>query len=355
MNNVVQLVSHQQVMEEASLWIARLDRGLDVEEEANLRIWLEQSAQHVDAFLELAETWDDAGRLHLLGALFPLVSRDAESQSLVAAGRNWLMPATAVAATLLVALLAFIYVPMEFDAPETNATLHEYIASYETAVGELSTVSLPDSSMVTLNTNSKVDVYFDESRRKLRLLRGEASFVVAHNPTRPFIVDALNNEVRALGTTFNIELAEGDRTEVIVTDGSVRIRKLALPVESVDGDSAAEIMAIVDNYTLDKGEKILLTSSTDGDIVETLTETDMSDDLLWQSGKLAFRGETLESALDEVERYTTVRFVIADDTLRAKRIAGLYRAGDVSGLLTSLERNLGIEYERLGDGKVVLR
>ncbi len=74
----------------------------------------------------------------------------------------------------------------------------------------------------------------------------------------------------------------------------------------------------------------------------------------WRQGNLIFRGESLEDAVAEIGRYTTVEFVILDDDLRKVRIAGLFKAGDVDGLLATLRENFNISYQHTGDGKIVL-
>jgi transmembrane sensor len=69
---------------------------------------------------------------------------------------------------------------------------------------------------------------------------------------------------------------------------------------------------------------------------------------------IVFTGEPLEQVLAEVDRYTTTRFVIADDTLRDVRIGGYFRAGDVDGLLVALRENFLIDSRRDAQGRVVL-
>ena len=76
--------------------------------------------------------------------------------------------------------------------------------------------------------------------------------------------------------------------------------------------------------------------------------------LSWRHGDLVFRGESLEDAVAEIGRYTTVEFVILDDDLKKVRIAGMFKAGDVDGLLATLRENFDVSYERTGDGKVLL-
>ena len=76
--------------------------------------------------------------------------------------------------------------------------------------------------------------------------------------------------------------------------------------------------------------------------------------LSWREGRVVFRGESLEAALAEIERYTTVQFVFLDEDLKSRSVTGRFRAGDVDGLLVALRTNFNITHERSDDGRVLL-
>ena len=89
--------------------------------------------------------------------------------------------------------------------------------------------------------------------------------------------------------------------------------------------------------------------------IAQVAETDIAAQLSWRDGNLIFRGESLEQALAEITRYTSVEFEVMDERIKQERIAGLFKAGDVDGLLATLTRNFNIESERLDDNKILLR
>src|SRR6185437_13890973 len=65
-------------------------------------------------------------------------------------------------------------------------------------------------------------VTYTQAERDIRLVRGEALFIVEHDPKRPFMVTAENARVRAVGTQFNVR----DRTssvDVSVVEGVVQV------------------------------------------------------------------------------------------------------------------------------------
>jgi transmembrane sensor len=77
----------------------------------------------------------------------------------------------------------------------------------ETAVGEQRRITLADGSQVDLAPDSRVSTRFTLARRDVRLVRGQAFFVVAHNAVRPFIVHANNLTVTAVGTEFDVRIS----------------------------------------------------------------------------------------------------------------------------------------------------
>ncbi len=94
--------------------------------------------------------------------------------------------------------------------------------TYSTRVGEQRTCKLDDGSMVYLNTDSRLEVDFSDRVRNIRLVRGEALFVVARNTHRPFIVTSNTAAVRAIGTRFNVR-TRADATDVVVVEGVVQV------------------------------------------------------------------------------------------------------------------------------------
>ena len=76
--------------------------------------------------------------------------------------------------------------------------------------------------------------------------------------------------------------------------------------------------------------------------------------LSWQEGRLIFNSEPLERVLQEIERYTTVKFILMDENLKSKALTGRFRTGDVEALLASLRLNFQITHEFDGEDRVLL-
>src|SRR5690606_30627308 len=116
---------------------------------------------------------------------------------------------------------------------------------YETTVGGQSTVELLDGTMVTLNTNSSMEVQYSSVGRSVVLNRGEGYFAVEPDPERPFRVSAGGRVFEAVGTAFNVRIGPDEDVKMMVTEGQVGV----LPADGAAvaaGASAVRPEAIVD-------------------------------------------------------------------------------------------------------------
>ena len=82
---------------------------------------------------------------------------------------------------------------------------------------------LADGSTATLNTSSRIVVFYSPLARDVYLSYGEATFDVARDPSRPFNVHAGRRVVQAPGTTFNVRVFPDDNVELTVTEGQVKV------------------------------------------------------------------------------------------------------------------------------------
>jgi transmembrane sensor len=343
---VVRLPNQRQAREDASLWIARLDRGLTAEERRALDAWLAADTNHAAALVDLAALWDRADVLGELAELFPL-----EQQALAKPrAMRFALVACAAAVVAVAVVVGFNFFPVARQSPAPalvaappTAVERQAVAQqvYDTAVGEQSTVRLSDGSIVTLNTDSSIEVRYDDTQRLVLLRRGEVYFEVAHDTLHPFRVLAGDRVLEAVGTAFNVRLGSGNDVKMMVTEGRVRVA--ARVPEAAPQASAAPIVSAGSVAVMHEGPLV----------VQGIDPTEIEVQLSWRRGMLVFNGEPLASALLEIGRYTTVVFV-PDDSIRNVRVGGYFRAGDIDGLLAALRESFDIDSRRLADGRISL-
>ena len=359
MNTVVPISREDERLETASRWVLKIDEGaLSAGEKAALGKWLNENPRHRDVLLEVAAVWDKTDALARLADFFP---HEATRDLVPAEPRHWSWLQGITVAASLVALTAFaVLLLSRMEAGfESGRAVPTQSAVYVTAIGENKTVLLPDGSEVVLNTNSQLSLDFTPTARVLRLVRGEILVRVAKDESRPLSVVAGDRIVQAKGTEFSVEITQDQYVEVMVTEGRVvvGVRPESLgSLDSVDtgGFSSAvpPVLSQMADNTLSAGEEVTL--GAPDTVRKTVTEDEIEVKLSWKDGRLIFRSEPLEKALQEVERYTTVEFVLLDEDLKSEVISGIFRTGDVDTLLVSLRANFNITHKFDGENRVLL-
>ena len=343
---VVRLPNPRRAREEASLWISRLDRGLTAEERRALDEWLAADSTHPAALVDLAALWDRTDVLGELAQLFPL-----EQQTLAKPRAMRFALGACAAAVVGVAVVVALNVFTGRGESPTPALVAAQPATqpaaaqqhvYDTAVGEQSTVRLSDGSTVTLNTDSSIEVRYDDAQRGVLLLRGEVYFEVAHDTTRPFRVLAGERMLEAVGTAFNVRLGLSNDVRMMVTQGRVRVAP-RVPDASLEASVAPAIVDAGNLAVMREGPMF----------VQHLEAKAIDAQLSWQRGMLVFDGQPLEAVLLEIGRYTTVVFT-PEDSIRNVRVGGYFRAGDIDGLLVALRESFDIDSKRTADGRIAL-
>jgi len=209
---------YRKAREGASLWLARVDRGLSPPERTEMRQWLKNPIHH-RAMLEMAGLWRGMDMMAVLPELFPL--DDGADQP---PRRSFLSVITAaISAVCIVVLLSTLVsgsAPWNLINASHMAMEHQ---GYGTVAGEIRTVPLRDGTQMTMNSNSALAVLYSPRSRDVYLARGEASFSVAREESRPFYVHAGRRVLQAMGAEFNVRLLAADEVDLTVIEGRVKI------------------------------------------------------------------------------------------------------------------------------------
>jgi transmembrane sensor len=346
MSNIQTFSSKQDIQQQACEWISRLDRGLKSDEEQDFSNWISTSKTHQKYLFEVAQTWDDLSVLHELSGLSPLKNKQVSHRNVFSYKTR-----IAIAASFALMLISCLALIVNTQLIYSVADPSQLVFETRTSIGENRILSLTDGSVIHLNTDSVVSVNFSDTRRDVKLLRGEAHFEVAHDAQRPFIVIAGDNTLTAVGTAFNVQITNAHQLELLVTDGKVLVKNKQqnYPISAAPtvSHSAAEISEL-----MVAGQKALITQQSIQQL--NLSNEQIQTDLAWQQGMLVFHGEPLIEALHEISRYTSISFTLADEQVKKRRVAGYFKAGDIQGLLFALENNFNIVYTKLDDQTIVL-
>ncbi|MCC2615505.1 FecR domain-containing protein [Aestuariibacter halophilus] len=346
MSNITAFHDREELLQQACEWISRIDRGLRPQEHQTLTQWVAKGNAHQQALYEAAALWDDLSVLNELKTLFPLRPKD-NLRKRTFADRTRMAVAASVVFVVMFAASWLLNQQLVDNNIQTASTM----THAETGVGEQKPFTLPDGTVAHLNTDTEITLSFSDNARQVTLLRGEAHFAVAHDVNRPFTVTAGERAVTAVGTAFNVEMTSPEDFELLVTEGRVLVQHEAKTTPSV----LQEWQSVVNQgkgILVSSGEKAVFDRHINP--ITKMSLDQVQQQLAWQQGMVVFNGESLQQVLDEVARYSAVQFELAEASLRERRVAGYFKAGDIDGLLYALENSFQIEHEKNTQGTIIL-
>lgn len=282
----------------AAQWVMRQDRGaLSPEDQRSLDAWLEQDTRHLGAFVRAQAMWLDVDRLAALNAGRPTAEQPPSRRV------EFARAASIAGVCFAVALTAF-------------GVSRAYLAGRQTTdLGEVRRITLNDGSAVALNTSSVMQVKYEREQRRIVLRQGEAFFQVAHDEQRPFIVEARDVSIRAVGTAFTVRVREDGSVGVVVTEGVVEVTR---PGESTVSPQKERVIR----------NQEVIAEARQPIAATALTQNEVARRLAWEEGQLIFDGERLDRAVAEVNRYSPTPVVIDSPRLAGQSFVGVFRTGD---------------------------
>ncbi|MFV0266537.1 MAG: FecR family protein, partial [Draconibacterium sp.] len=190
--------------------------------------------------------------------------------------------------------------------------------------GAKTNITLPDGSLVWLNSGSTLSFSSEFEDKRPVVLVGEAFFEVEKSD-KPFIVSTNFGDVEVKGTSFNVKAYTEENTlQATLVSGSVLVR---------EKDSKKEV-------TLEPGQQANL---VDEEITLSNVETELF--ISWKDGKLIFRKEYLPAAIKRLERWHNVKIELANDKrLDEIWISGTLEMESFSEVLELLKVTSPIDY-----------
>ena len=190
--------------------------------------------------------------------------------------------------------------------------LNTWGSDYATATGQQRDIAMVDGSQVHLDSDSAVDITFNNDERRVHLLRGRAFFDVSHDG-RPFVVQTGSTRVRVLGTAFAVShLASED--EVTLLRGRV------------------EVMGGGQHQVLQPGEQLKVIEGQ----VQAPQAVDAERLLAWRDGQLRVRNAPLREVLEELMRYQGGRVIWLDEQVGQRPITASFNLKQIDSAVDAL-------------------
>ncbi len=208
----------------------------------------------------------------------------------------------------------------------------DFIQEIYTDRGVKSSVVLPDSSVVLLNSDTKIRFprNFAGSCREI-FLDGEAYFKVKPNPCKPMIVNTSKNfEVRVLGTEFNLKAFKDDaEAEVTLYSGKI------------------DIVTPYAEQKMEKAESVVIKKCSE--LLPVASELKLSNNKAWTEGKIIFNETSMKDVITTLERWHGVEFVVKDTRILKYRITALFNSESISQILHVIHSVSMINYSIEGN------
>lgn len=343
-------------------WFARRQRVFTPEEEQAFERWLHASPAHRAALERWHGDWAQLDTLPAAG-IAQLRRQLAADKALAGDGatsairtapvsatapassgrRQWLAglaamaPRAALATVALSAAGGGLLTWRHWQQPPL------YAGQFHTLRGQQQDITLPDRSILRLDTETRIAVALYRERREVRLLGGQAVFHVRSDAARPFEVQAGAVRVTVVGTRFSVrhtpDIAGADDVRVAVEEGRVRVAASA----NKDADNAKLTPAL----ELGAGQRI--TADASGKL-GAIGQVEAAGIAPWREGRISFDNTPLAQVLAELGRYSSTGLLVRDPAVAALRVTGTFDPHRPDNFRRMLPKVLPVALQRDGDG-----
>lgn len=325
---------------EAAAWAWRMDRGLTAEEQDSLFDWLAIDPKHSEYLNRQRQDWK---RLDKLSAWCPEHSGRPNPDLLAPKPKpvvnRVFWGAMAAAAAIVVAFVSY-----QQSSSRVSGSASKLVAESKPEIRN----ELDDGSTIKLKEGAEVRIQFSDAERRVRLIKGEAFFIVAKDANRPFVVEVQGVDVSAIGTAFNVRF-DTQAVEVLVAEGVVKVGST--------GDGSGEAPELQSEPRLEAHERAII-SLTSQDMVipqvAVLSKGEIQRVLAWQHGMMTLESKPLVELIEELNRLNDMQLTIIDPELATMRFSGTLQSDNVEGFVRGLEQVYNLEATLQGTSEILL-
>lgn len=196
-------------------------------------------------------------------------------------------------------------------------------------------ITLPDSSHVYLNRNSKIVFSKSFDKKREITIEGQVFFKVRRNEHIPFLVKALESNIKVLGTSFTVE-TKPHYVEVIVASGRVAF------------------------YSTKKHSDTLFLSTGDKGIfqqnsycLEKMKNNDLNY-LAWENHTLSFNNTPMTQVILDLERYYNVKITITDHSISKLSYTSEFKNQSLKEVLKEMELVLNVKSKNISQNVIII-
>lgn len=300
--------ARRQALRSASHWYAVLSAGqVSPQQEARWQQWFDQHQDHQWAWQQVENLRNQMGQL----------PANVASRAL----QDTAMTRRHVVKGLL--LLLGVGGGWQLWQSEAGTGLR---ADYRTAKGEIRPLRLQDGSLLTLNTDSAVDVRFDTQQRLIHLWYGEIAISTGKDAQqRPFRVQTRQATLTALGTEFTVH-QQDESTLLTVRAHAVEVALVSDPTQT---------------RRVQQGQSLLFSARDFGPLQPLNDETNS-----WQQGVLSVSDQPLGEVIATLSRYRR-GILRCDPAVAGLRLSGTFPLKNTDAILSVIAQTLPVKIQTI--------
>lgn len=289
-------------------------------EKEAIRVWLESDESHKKQFIRERIRFDAS----------VIVDEDKISSSSTSKVKIILWNTLKVASAILILIGSSYFFNLSLSDKPNNLLQSIYVPP-----GSRTSVTLPDGSLVWLNSNTsfKYPTTFASENRVVEL-DGEAYFEVTKNEGKSFIVKTNKYNVEVLGTTFNVEAYTNEVSfKTGLFTGKVKLYKEQQENKSLylKPGEAAELI----------GDALQVSSAN-------------QNSFRWKDGLIILEDKSFTEIMRLFEKYYDVQIIIKNDKTKELGYKGKLRISDgIDHALRVLQKDFRFTFKREEDTNII--
>lgn len=191
--------------------------------------------------------------------------------------------------------------------------------------------TLPDGTKGWLNSNSSIRYKGNYLNNRNVILNGEAFFDVFTDEKRPFVVDANEVIITAVGTRFNVaSYDEENEVEVVLEEGKIL----------VNDKKEDKLIQIAPN------ERFIYNKNLNTYITDTVQIKKYTS---WTEGKLIFRNDPIDVIARRLGRWYNVDVELVNNNYQDILLRATFENENLEEVLFYLKNSLNIDYKIINE------
>jgi transmembrane sensor len=242
------------------------------------------------------------------------------------------------AASILVVLSAGLLI-RHINSAKTPQIAYEVI---KVPNGIKKEITLPDSSVIYLNSGSSVTIPSDFGDKKREIsFTGEAFFIIKHNARKPFTLHAGKLLITDIGTSFNVKAyPEEKQISVAVETGSVAVKKnMAAGKSTMLADAMTQNQQLIYNKVND---------------THTLGKIPSANIAAWHNNQLRFDNASFAEMAAQLKRWYNVSVKLNGPEMQGRRYTIGFDNEPVDHVLDVLTKLSGTTYQVINHHTIVI-